>query len=143
MKNANSSLGFSLHAIGGLIMNRLEFASARKGLKKSKKELSHLLGIPPRIIRSYEKGRESIPDDIEKQLLSLTSLTNSTREYATSYWQTNGCSTEDRLSCPAWKLKLSHASWSMDINMGYGIARDNWPEKMCMCRSCDVLKKMI
>jgi len=121
----------------------MEFANARRGLRKSKKELSHLLGIPSRIIRSYEKGRESIPDHVEKQLLSLTTLDNKTHEYNTAYWQANGCSTEDRLSCPAWKLKLSHTSLPMDISMGYGIARDNWSEKMSMCRSCDVLQKLL
>ena len=124
-------------------MDSVAFANMRKGLNVTRRQLSYLLDVSPRAIRSYEKGRESVPANVEQQLSSLTSIKQGKNGYKESHWQISGCSPEQRLSCPAWELRAGQASWFMNANMCHGTVSESWTEKMTMCRTCEMFQGLL
>lgn len=128
---------------GGLRMDNVKFADMRRGLNVTKRELSHLLGVSPRTVRSYEKGVRSVPTHVERQLFSLTSMKQGKGGYKKSYGQINGCSAEQRLSCPAWKLRIGQVSWFMNVSICAGDIDESWSELMTLCRNCEMLQGLL
>ncbi len=124
-------------------MDNVEFANMRKGLSVTKRQLSHLLGVSPRTIRSYEKGVRSVPTHVERQLFSLTSMERGKSGYKKSYWQVNGCSPEQRLSCPAWELRVGQLSWFMNASICAVRMDEGRPEMMTLCRNCEMLQGLL
>ncbi len=124
-------------------MDSLEFADMRKGLNVTKRELSHLLGLSLKAIRRYEKGARSVPTHVEKQLFTLTSMKHGKSGYKKSYWQLKGCSPEQRLSCPAWQLRVGNASWFINAGICSGTIQESWPEKMELCRDCEMFQGLL
>ncbi len=121
-------------------MDNVEFANTRKGLSKTRKQLSSLLGISLKTIRSYEKGWRYVPANVERQLLSLSAAMAGKKGYKKSYWQIYGCTPDQRLSCPAWELRVGQASWLMNASMCHGSVREVLPEQMTSCRNCEMLQ---
>ena len=124
-------------------MDSVEFANTRKGLSKTRKQLSNLLGVSRKTIRSYEKGWKYVPAHVERRLLTLTLPNERKKGYQKSNWQINGCSPEQRLSCPAWELRVGQASWLMNASMCHGNVREVLPEQMTSCRNCDMLQGLL
>jgi hypothetical protein len=124
-------------------MDSVKFAGMRKRLNVTRRQLSHLLDVSPGTIRRYEKGRKPVPAHVEQQLFTLTSKSHKKNGYEESHWQINGCSTEQRLSCPAWELRAGQASWFMNAAMCYSSVGESWTEKMTMCRSCEMFQGLL
>ena len=124
-------------------MDSVKFANTRRGLKKTRKQLSALLDVSPAAIRSYEKGWRYVPARIERQLLSLTSPRKREKGYQKPDRQLSGCSAEQRLACPAWELRIRQASWITNAGMFHGNVSDDLPEQVTVCRSCDMLQGML
>ena len=52
----------------GMKMDKKEFSYFREKLKKTQKEIAHLLGKSIKAIHSYEQGWRVIPVDVERQI---------------------------------------------------------------------------
>ena len=111
-------------------MDNVEFAGMRQGLSITKRQLSHLLGVSLKAVRHYEQGRKAIPTNVEQQLLSLCSMKQGMNRHRKPGLQTTGCSSEQRLSCPAWELRIGHVSWVIDASVYHGISHESWADKM-------------
>jgi len=134
-------------------MDHVAFRSAKKKLRKSRKQLSTILGVTPQIIRSYENGWRHIPPHIAEKLRSLVLVKHSKRGYKKTYMNPKasrdlpeeecGCSTEQRILCPAWQLRFSSMSWFSDASSYFITNRDNWVDRKPVCHSCDLLQDLL
>ena len=120
-------------------MDHVEFADLRQGLSITKRQLSHLLGVSLKSVRNYERGRKAIPANVAQQLLSLRSMKQGMDRHGNSNLRETGCSSEQRLSCPAWELRIGHVSWVIDASVYHGISPNSWADKMPSCRNCSML----
>ena len=59
-----------------------EFVAARTKLGKTKKEMSHLLGVSAKAVNSYEQGFRNIPTHVERQTFFLLSRQKGRQELA-------------------------------------------------------------
>jgi len=123
-------------------MDKKEFSSARTRLGKTQAQMAELLGSSPKAIQSYEQGWRPIPAHAERQLLLLLSLQQN-RKGRKSCWTVRKCSSEKRLSCPAWEFKAGRLCWFINGTMCEGKAQRDWQAKMKICRSCAVMVSLL
>jgi hypothetical protein len=124
-------------------MDKAEFASFRKKLKKTQKELAQLLGISVKAVHSYEQGWRSIPPHVERQMLFLVANRRGTLNPRKSCWTIKKCPPKQKKQCPAWEFRSGKLCWFINGTICEGIAHKNWQEKIKICRSCEVLSSLL
>jgi DNA-binding XRE family transcriptional regulator len=117
-------------------MESQEFLHFRKKLHKTQEEMSKLLGVSVKAVRSYEQGWRSVPSHVARQLLFLISKKEDNLEPQTPCWVIKNCKETNKKNCPAWEFQAGTLCWFM-----YGTACNNgdydtWNEKIKRCQSC-------
>ena len=121
-------------------MESIEFVHMRKQLGFTQKQLAQLLVASLKAVRSYEQGWRTIPQNIERQLLLLTSMRHTSEKNVRRCWDVKKCPPERRDGCPAWKLKAGRFCWFINGTICEGETHDNWGEKIKICRKCDIFQ---
>jgi len=121
----------------GEIVDSREFASIRKELGKTQKQLAQILGISLKAVCSYEQGWRKIPVHIERHLLLLASRKCRDQRNGIPCWKVKNCPRERREGCPAWEFGLGTLCWFVSGTMCEGKNRRSWEEKMKICRKCE------
>lgn len=117
-------------------MDKEEFITIRKRLRKTQKELSALLGVSLKAISSYEQGWRNIPVHVERQILLLLSQKNNTGQQLC--WDIRQCSEEVKTSCPAWEFNAGRLCWFISGTICNSDTRKSWVDKLRVCRACPV-----
>lgn len=124
-------------------MESQEFKSFRQRLSKTQKQMSQLLGISLKAVKSYEQSWRFIPPHVERQMFFLISNMRGAKKTRKSCWTIKECPTERRKQCPAWEFKAGNLCWLINGTICEGIVQDSWKEKMKICRSCEVFKSFL
>lgn len=124
-------------------MNGKEFSVFRRKLNKTQQQMAQLLGTSVKVIHSYEQGSRSIPAHAERQMFFLIAQMNKKKSKPRSCWEIKKCADEDKKRCPAWEFGVGDLCWFINGTICEGDVRNNWKEKMIMCRSCTVLTSQI
>jgi hypothetical protein len=124
-------------------MQRDEFKSIRKKLKKTQKQMAHLLGVSVKAIHSYEQGWRSIPVSVERQLFFLLSRIQSDGGKQKNCWNIKKCPSERKKQCPAWEFNSGKLCWFISGTICQGDSQSSWKEKMKICRTCDVFEHLL
>jgi len=120
-----------------------EFAQIRRYLGKTQEEMATLLGVSAKAIQSFEQGWRKVPAYTERQLLFLVYLKRPPAESATPCWAKRQCAPEVRRNCVAWELRAGNLCWFVNGTACEGKVQDNWKEKMCLCRQCEVFRSLV
>ena len=124
-------------------MDRKELQALRKKFDKSQKQMAQLLGTSLKAVQSFEQGWRKIPMHVERQMLFLQALKRGIGEEARPCWDIRGCPTQTRDACPAWEFKAGHLCWFINGTICQGKAQESWPQKMKVCRKCEVFSGYI
>jgi DNA-binding XRE family transcriptional regulator len=124
-------------------LDRKEFSSLRQRLRKTQREMAELLGTSLKAVQSFEQGWRKVPVHIERQALFLISTRRGGSRKSRPCWDVRGCSPEIRESCPAWEFNLGHLCWFVNGTICRGKTQGGWPQKMKVCRSCEVFAQTI
>ena len=124
-------------------MDKTEFAKIRKHFGKTQKQIAQLLNTSNKAIQSFEQGWRDIPANIERQLLFLLAIKRSHYILTTPCWMIKKCPIEIRINCPAWEFQAGSLGWFINGTICDGEVRENWQEKMKICRECEVFQSML
>ena len=124
-------------------MESIEFVALRNKLKKTQKQMAHLLGKSVKAVHSYEQGWRSIPPDVERQMLFLLSRSSEETRKRKPCWTVLKCPPERKKQCPAWEFKAGKECWFINGTICEGRARKTWEEKVKVCRSCEAFLPLI
>jgi transcriptional regulator with XRE-family HTH domain len=124
-------------------MDSLEFASARRRLNKTQQEMARLLGTSIKAVHSYEQGWRNVPPHAERQILFLLVHAEWAGRTPEPCWEILDCPDDQKDRCPAWEYKVGALCWFINGTICRGEAKENWEEKMRLCRSCKVLEPFI
>jgi len=124
-------------------LNPKEFGSLRQRLRKTQRQMAQLLGTSLKAVQSFEQGWRKVPVHIERQALFLISHRREGPRKSRPCWDIRGCSTKNREACPAWEFNLGHLCWFVNGTICRGETQGSWPQKMKVCRSCEVFAQMI
>ena len=124
-------------------MSGKEFKKWREKLNKTQLQMSQLLGVSVKAVRSYEQDWRNIPPHIERQMIFLISRMDGNLKNRESCWVTKKCPPKVKKQCPAWEFKAGKLCWFVNGNICCGNATKNWKEKIKFCRSCEVLKSFL
>ena len=119
-------------------MDSKEFSSLRQKLRKTQRQMAQLLGASLKAVQSFEQGWRKVPVHIERQALFLISNRRRGTRKSRPCWDIRSCSSENREACPAWEFNLGHLCWFVNGTICRGKTQGSWPEKMKVCRSCEV-----
>ena len=122
-----------------MFMNRQEFSSFRKQMKKTQREMGHLLAVSTRAIHAYEQGWRKIPAHVERQLL-LLAVRKLNGKKPKPCWDTMKCPPERREKCPSWEFHVGDLCWLINGTTCHGELQKDWPAKMRLCKKCKVLR---
>ncbi len=124
-------------------MDSEAFLQARKKLGKTQKQLAELLGTSLKAVHSYEQGWRSVPAHVERQLFFLVSRTGGSHKERKPCWTIKKCPPERKRECPAWEFRAGRLCWFINGTICEGVVQKDWPEKMKICRSCEVLSSLL
>ena len=124
-------------------MESTEFFNIRKYMGKTQDQLSHLLCISVRTVKSYEQGWRKIPVNVERYLLYLFSLVRSKDENTKPCWELLNCPTEWRDNCNAWEVKSGYSCWFINGTFCGGKEQNDWYDKLELCRQCEVFQPIL
>ncbi|MFZ0240871.1 MAG: helix-turn-helix transcriptional regulator [Desulfobacterales bacterium] len=124
-------------------MDDEEFKHFRSKLKKTQKQMADLLGVSIKAIHSYEQGWRAVPAAVERQLLFLLSRRRARRKPPADCWEVQNCPPEQRVNCPAWEFRCGPLCWFVNGTHCKGTIQKTWQEKMALCRSCRIFKKLL
>jgi transcriptional regulator with XRE-family HTH domain len=102
-------------------MNAIEFMTIRKKLKKTQREMAHLLGTSLKTIHSYEQGWRRIPYYVERHLLYLLFVLERVEQSQVPCWELKGCPEEVRERCLAWQLRNRGPCWFLNGTFCSGV----------------------
>ena len=119
-------------------MDHKEFHSLRKELRKTQKQMAQLLGTSLKAVQSFEQGWRKVPTHVERQILFLQVLKRGIGKEIQPCWDIRGCPTQTRDSCPAWEFNAGRLCWFINGTMCQGKVQESWPQKMKICRKCEV-----
>ena len=122
-------------------MDSKEFNSLRQKLQKTQRQMAQLLGASLKAVQSFEQGWRKVPVHIERQALFLISNRAGGARKSRPCWDIRGCSAENREACPAWEFNLGHLCWFVNGTFCRGKTQGSWPQKMKVCRSCEVFSE--
>lgn len=120
-------------------MTSHEFTTIRKKINKSQTELSALLGLSTKAVRSYEQGCRGIPPYVEGHLYQLLSILKHYKNELKACWVINQCPPARKKQCSVYKLKAGTLCWMVIGSYCGGKEQVNWREKMKTCHTCNVL----
>jgi len=123
-------------------MEKEEFKSYRKQLKKTQKQIAEILGISIKAIHSYEQGWRSIPGYIERQLFFLI-CSKKGDDKRKACWEIKKCPDHYREQCPAYEFQCDKLCWFINGTICEGKSHHNWHEKFKICRECEVFKQLL
>src|SRR5271157_1785405 len=89
-------------------------------------------------VKSFELGWRKVPVHVERQSLFLQALKRGVSEEARRCWDIRGCPSQIRGACPAWEFNAGHLCWFINGTICEGKAQESWPQKMKVCRKCEV-----
>jgi DNA-binding XRE family transcriptional regulator len=115
----------------------------RQKLGKTQKQMAGLLGTSLKAVQSFEQGWRKVPVHIERQTLFLISNRRGARGKFRPCWDIRDCSPEIREVCPAWEFDLGHLCWFVNGTICRGKTQGSWPQKMKICRGCEVFAQTI
>lgn len=125
-------------------MDSKEFFRARKKLEKTQKQMAELLGSSIKAIHSYEQGWRSIPGHVERQVFFLISRQRDGETGGPQKcWTAKKCPPQRKKQCPAWEFRAGELCWFINGTICECTAKENWKEKMKICRKCKVLAPAI
>ena len=124
-------------------MDSKEFSYFRKQLKKTQKQMAQLLGVSLKAVHSYEQGWRTVPTHVERQILFLASRSNENSKGRKSCWVVKKCPPERKKQCPTWEFQAGKLCWFIGGTICEGEVKQNWEEKMKICRSCEILKSLL
>lgn len=124
-------------------MDSKEFSSLRQRLQKTQKQMAQILGTSLKAVQSFEQGWRKVPVHIERQVLFLISNRGEDRRKSRPCWDIRGCSTKNREACPAWEFNLGHLCWFVNGTICRGEIQGSWPQKMKLCRTCEVFAQTV
>lgn len=119
-------------------MDSGEFAYFRKQMKKTQKQMAHLIGKSVKTVHSYEQGWRTVPSHVERQILFLVTRAGKRSGNPKPCWVITKCPTEQKKLCPAWEFKAGNLCWYINGTLCDGEPKKNWNEKIKICRSCEV-----
>ncbi len=122
-------------------MDSKEFSLLRQKLQKTQREMAQLLGTSLKAVQSFEQGWRKVPVHIERQALFLISNRGRGARKSSPCWVIRECSAENREACPAWEFNLGHLCWFVNGTICRGKTQGSWPQKMKVCRSCEVFSQ--
>jgi hypothetical protein len=105
--------------------------------------MAEILGTSVKAVQSFEQGWRKVPVHIERQALFLMSNQKGVARKSRPCWVIRGCSSENRESCPAWEFNLGHLCWFVNGTICRGKTQGSWPQKMKVCRSCEVFSQVM
>lgn len=123
-------------------MDSGEFSRLRRGLNKTQKEMSQLLGVSVRALHSYEQGWRSLPAHVERQILFLAFSKGTKKLQRRPCWVVTKCPREIRERCPAWEFKAGRFCWFINGTFCKGKVQSAWREKMKLCQDCKMLRPL-
>ncbi len=123
-------------------MTNTQFASARRLLGKTQKELSYLLATSLKAIHSYEQGWRRIPAHVERQIYFLLSKKPGAIKNTKACWTIKQCPPEKKSACPAWEFRSGKMCWFINGTICHGEPIPSWKEKMKLCRRCEVFSQV-
>ena len=124
-------------------MDSREFSSLRQRLQKTQKQMAQILGTSLKAVQSFEQGWRKVPVHIERQVLFLISNWGEGPRKSRPCWDIRGCSTKSREACPAWEFNLGHLCWFVNGTICRGEIQAGWPQKMKVCRTCEVFAETV
>lgn len=93
-------------------MDPKRFASLRKTIGASQRELAGMLGVSEKAVESYEQGWRRIPGNIERILYFLAlRLAERNTPALTPCWELTACPDERRADCLAWRSGEGRYCW--------------------------------
>jgi hypothetical protein len=105
--------------------------------------MAELLGTSLKAVQSFEQGWRKVPVHIERQTLFLISNRRRASRKFRPCWDIRSCSPETREACPAWEFHLGHLCWFVNGTICRGRTQGSWPQKMKVCRGCEVFSQTI
>jgi hypothetical protein len=124
-------------------MDKQEFKSCRLKLEKTQKQMGELLGVSIKAIHSYEQGWRPVPAAVERQLFFLLSRRQTGRRLTADCWNVKNCPPDRRANCPAWEFRSGAMCWFINGTICNGTVQKTWRDKMAVCRSCKIFKKLL
>ena len=124
-------------------MDSKEFASFRKVLNKTQKQMAQLLGTSVKAIHSYEQGWRRVPTAVERQVYFLATKQNTKKGKPKACWQIKKCSPELKIKCPAWEFGAGELCWFINGTICDGEIQKDWKEKMKICKTCEVFAPLV
>jgi hypothetical protein len=105
--------------------------------------MAQLLGTSIKAIHSYEQGWRTVPPSAERQMFFLISMMRKNNKLKKPCWIIKKCPHDQRKQCPAWEFKAGDLCWFINGTVCEGTVRQNWKEKMKICRSCEVFSYLL
>ena len=124
-------------------MDSKEFGSLRRRLQKTQKQTAQILGTSLKAVQSFEQGWRKVPVHIERQMLFLICNRGEGRRKSPPCWDIRDCSAKNREACPAWEFNLGHLCWFVNGTICRGEIQGSWPNKMKVCRTCEVFAQAV
>jgi len=123
-------------------MDKKEFISIRQTLQKSQNELSKVLCVSEKAIQSFEQGWRNIPTYIEREMMLLLALANTSegRRESKACWEVVDCPEEWRRKCIVGELDIKHFCWFINGTYCQGEYKKSWEDKIIICKKCKVFK---
>ena len=119
-------------------MNEKEFVYFRKKLNKTQKQMAQLLGTSIKAIHSYEQGWRKVPAHVERHIFFLLLSKRGRVRGQKPCWVIKKCPPERKEKCPAWEFRSGNLCWFINGTICEGVAKNNWREKIKICKSCEV-----
>ena len=119
-------------------MDSKEFQALRQKLEKTQKQMAQLLGTSLKAVQSFEQGWRKVPVHVERQSLFLQALKGGADEEIRPCWDIRNCPSRTRQACPAWEFKVGGLCWFINGTICQGKVQESWPQKMQICRKCEV-----
>ena len=123
-------------------MNEKEFVYFRKKLNKTQKQMAQLLGSSIKAIHSYEQGWRKVPAHAERQIFFLLLSKRGHVRNQKPCWVIKKCPPERKEKCPAWEFRSGKLCWFINGTICEGVAKNNWREKIKICKSCEVFSTL-
>jgi hypothetical protein len=120
-----------------------EFLYFREKLKRTQREMAHLLGTSVKAIHSYEQGWRSVPSHVERQVFFLAYMMKGKKKSQKPCWFVKKCPPERKKRCPAWEFQAGNLCWFINGTICEGVVQKDWSEKMKICHTCEVFISML
>ena len=124
-------------------MDSKEFKQFRNKLEKTQKQIAILLGVSLKAVHSYEQGWRQIPPHVERQMFFLVYQKSTGKSAQKPCWVIKKCPPEKKKRCPAWEFRAGKLCWFITGTLCESEARQDWAEKMKICRSCEVFTSLL